>query len=170
MTIPNQIPPSSNKYLDAIQWGGWRWDDGSLPGTTITYFLRDGTYGQVWLSFEEAAYRAALQSWANVANLIFVEVFNYNSADLIEDLRGSASYLGWHETPEDAFLFDGTAWGEYVRSGEGWTTSGFLVGGLGFQMTSALTVHPSKRVTTAWGSESNSSYQIKTGEPPDCTS
>jgi hypothetical protein len=103
-----------------------------LPGTTITYFLRDGVYGQLWLSFEEAAYRAALQSWANVANLTFQEVFNYSSADLIEDLRGSASYLGWHETPEDAFLFDGTAWGEYVRNGEGWTTSGLQIGGLGF--------------------------------------
>jgi hypothetical protein len=132
MTIPDQISPSSNKYLDALQWGGWRWNDGSFPGTTITYFFRDGTYGEIWLSFEEAAYRAALQAWANVAALSFVEVFNYNSADLVEDLRGSASYLGWHETPEDAFLFDGKAWGEYVHNGEGWTTSGLQVGGLGF--------------------------------------
>src|SRR5687767_10578924 len=103
MAVPQQTIPSSNIYLNAIQWGGWRWSDDS-PGTTISYYLRDGQYSQVWQSFEEAAYRAALQTWSNVANLSFQEVFTYGAADFVEDLRGSANYLGSHETPEDAFL------------------------------------------------------------------
>ena len=132
MADPQQTTPSSNIYLNAIQWGGWRWTDDPLLGTTITYYLRDGQYGQIWQDFEEAAYRAALQTWANVANLTFQEVDTYAEADLVEDLRGSASYLGSHETPEHADLYDGTAWGEYVRSGDGWTSSGLLAGGYGF--------------------------------------
>lgn len=131
MADPQQTTPSDNIYLDAIQWGGWRWND-APAGTTITYYLRDGQFGQTWQTFEEAAYRAALQTWANVANLTFQEVFTYNTADLVEDLRASAPYLGSHETPEHAYLTDGTAWGEYVRSGDGWTSSGLLAGGYGF--------------------------------------
>ena len=88
MAVPEQTTPSSNTYLNAIQWGGWRWTDESPSGTTtITYYLRDGQYGQTWQSFEEAAYRAALQTWANVANLTFREVFTYGEANFVEDLR-----------------------------------------------------------------------------------
>ena len=43
-----------------------------------------------------------------------------------------ANYLGFHEVPEDASLIDGTAWGEYVRNGDGWTASGLQAGGTGF--------------------------------------
>jgi serralysin len=132
MAVPIQQTPSSNIYLNAIQWGGWRWTDDPLPGTIITYYFRDGYYGQVWTDSEKAAYAAALQTWANVANLTFQQVYTYAEADLVEDLRASASYLGSHETPEDAFVYDGTAWGEYVRNGDGWTLAGRQAGGYGF--------------------------------------
>ena len=83
-----QIAPSSNVYLNAIQWGGWRWTDGSTPGTSLTYnFGPSGEnlnadwgppndYGtsQTWTTAEKSAYRAALQTWSNVANLTFTEV------------------------------------------------------------------------------------------------
>jgi serralysin len=132
MAIPEHITPSSNIYLNAIQWGGWRWTDDPSPGTIITYYLRDGQYGQTWSDFEANAYGNALQTWANVANVTFQEVTTYAAADLVEDLRANASYVGWHETPEDAALLDGTAWGEYVRSGNGWTEAGLMPGGYGF--------------------------------------
>ena len=41
-STPQQITPSSNVYLDAIQWGGWKWDDGGSAETNITYFFDQG--------------------------------------------------------------------------------------------------------------------------------
>jgi serralysin len=61
-----------------------------------------------------------------------LQVFSYDAANLVEDLRSKGSYLGWHETPEDAAQSDGAAWGEYIRTGEGWTRAGLQAGGYGF--------------------------------------
>ena len=36
-STPEQGPHSSNPYLNAIQWEGWRWTDGATAGTNITY-------------------------------------------------------------------------------------------------------------------------------------
>ena len=109
-----------------------RWTDGPSAGTTITYYFRDSQFGQTWQNYEKAAYEAALQTWANVANLTFTQVFSYNGANLVEDLKAKASYLGSHETPEDAALSDGTAWGEFIRNGDGWTPTGLQAGGYGY--------------------------------------
>ena len=132
MAVAEQTTPSSNVYLLAIQWEGWRWSDGPSAGTEITYFFRNGEFGQTWQNFERSAYQAALVTWANVADVSFTQVFSYAQANFVEDLRSRASYLGSHETPEDADLFDGTAWGDYNRSGDGWTQSGLQAGGYGF--------------------------------------
>lgn len=141
--------PSSNIFLHAIQWGGWRWDDGSTPGTNIAVWYDtqigvdisfllgepDGTYtSDVWLDFEIDAHKAALQKWANVANITFTEVAGFGDADLLEfnfDGDGS-SILGVHETPQSAFNSDGTAWGGYNWQGAGWDENGLKPGGYGF--------------------------------------
>ena len=69
---------SGNAMLDGILWGG-------AIGlrrmtTTITYYFAHAAEfvpeDRDWASIEQDAYRAALQSWASVANLQFTEVFN----------------------------------------------------------------------------------------------
>ena len=142
------VTPSTNPYLNAIEWGGWRWDDNPADGadkngTVISYYfdsqpldlnniLGDDIFGvssRPWTVEEQAAYRVALDTWAAVANINFVEVFNYDEANLVEhvfaDPDQTSPILGFHETPEQAFNTDGTAWGIY--NGEslhtGWTPS-----------------------------------------------
>jgi len=144
-SIPLHGTSSTNIYLNAIQWGGWQWTD-APAGTNIAYyfggagqnlngFVGSGTGNSVaWLASEQTAYRAALQEWANVANVTFTEVGSYAQADLVEWLfnRPGSGLLGLHETPEHADATDGTAWGAYNVAGAGWTTSGLAAGGFGF--------------------------------------
>ncbi len=63
---------ANNEYIDALLYrdengGGWHWSG------TITYFLDD--YHSAWTDAEKAAFRAALQSWTNVANINCQEIF-----------------------------------------------------------------------------------------------
>ena len=143
-STPEQGPHSSNPYLNAIQWGGWRWTDGAAAGTNITYaFGESGTnlnliFGSgfgisgSWTAQQQAAYRTALQQWANVANITFTQV-SVEDADLVEFVytNSFSTTLGVHETPDKAFSSNGTAWGAYNRAGDGFT-SGLQVGGYGF--------------------------------------
>ena len=140
-SIPQKIAPSSNPYLKALQWGGWRWDDGAAAGTNITYYFGpsgvslDGIGTSIaWTTVQQDAYKAALQQWANVANISFTQVFAPNQADLIEYVYSSAGsgLLGIHQTPQDAAEGDGTAAGAYNVSGTGFTSSGLIAGGQGF--------------------------------------
>ncbi len=69
--------------LDGILWGGWHW-----PSSNITYYF---AHADEFSSFDmqldqhrAERYRAALQSWANVANLTFTEVSSSGSATFIE--------------------------------------------------------------------------------------
>jgi hypothetical protein len=44
MAEPVQVTPSTNPYLNALQWGGWRWDDNpndsaDKSGTVISYYF-----------------------------------------------------------------------------------------------------------------------------------
>jgi hypothetical protein len=160
MTEPVQVTPSTNPYLDAIEWGGWRWDDNpndgaDKNGTVISYYFDPGPRDlndpnvfdsefflgitRPWTLEEQAAYRAALDTWAAVANITFVEAFTYDDANLVEhvyeDPTHTSPILGYHETPEQASkIADGTAWGIYngdpVQTG--WTTTGLEKGGFGF--------------------------------------
>ena len=65
---------SGNAMLDGILWGDWRW-----PSSDVTYYFAHQNegfegYSRNWSSVEQNAYRTALQSWANVANVTFTEV------------------------------------------------------------------------------------------------
>ena len=75
--------PSGNAMLDGILWGGWHWS-ASGSTTAITYYFAHNNefsgFDTNWTSTEQAGYRSALQSWANVANLTFTEVFSSGSA------------------------------------------------------------------------------------------
>src|SRR5512144_1042166 len=97
---------SGNAMLDGILWGGWHW--GSSGSTTVVtyYFAHSGEFGSYdtnWTSVEQAGYRAALQSWANVGNLTFTEVSSSSSATFIGHSVSSSyfggSTLGRQETP-----------------------------------------------------------------------
>jgi hypothetical protein len=106
-SVPLHGTSSTNVYLNAIQWGGWQWTD-APAGTNITYFfgpagqnlngfVGSGTGNSVaWSASEQTAYRAALQEWANVANVTFTEVLSYAQADLVEWLfnKPGSSLLG----------------------------------------------------------------------------
>jgi serralysin len=87
-----------------------------------------------WQDFEKAAVRSALQVWAQVANITFTEVSSYADADLVEHLyRNDASnILGAHETPENASLTDGTAWGAFNAAASSFDQAGLQPGGQGF--------------------------------------
>ncbi|WP_081500870.1 Ig-like domain-containing protein [Bradyrhizobium liaoningense] len=149
-STPEQINPSTNVYLNALQWGGWRWTDGAAAGTNITYYF--GPSGEdlskifgsgfpssvAWLPDQETtyqtAYQNAVQQWANVANITFTQVFSPDQADIIEFLYDSSgsSLLGIHGTPQDAESGNGTAFGAYNVAGLGFTPSGLQSGGYGF--------------------------------------
>src|SRR4029079_1611310 len=116
---------------------------------TIGYYLADDY--SAWFPVERAAYAAALQSWANVANIDFVPVGSAASADLIgHNVSDSVipGLYGEQGTPEDAFQstnqYDGSlllggnsyAHGYFSYEGFGWdendANGGLHVGGNGF--------------------------------------
>ena len=89
------------------------------------------------MSNYQAAYRAALQSWANVANLTFTEVSSPGSARFIEhsvsgDFFSNDGTLGQHDVPDNPAPADGY----YNYNGRGWDyndpNGGLRVGGYAF--------------------------------------
>ena len=72
---------TGNPRIDSILWGGQHWPSGGGSTTNLTYYF-DNTIS--WLTTEKIAYKAALQSWANVAKLSFTEVFSASSANFVE--------------------------------------------------------------------------------------
>ena len=101
--------PSGNAMLDGILWGGFHW------GSSITYyFAHNGElsgFDTNWTSTEQNGYRAALQSWANVANIMFTEVSTPGSATFIAHSVANGfvggGTLGQHETPDGPPPADG---------------------------------------------------------------
>ena len=101
---------SGNAMLDGILWGGWHWSS-----SNITYYFAHQNefsdfYGfdRNWSNVEQAAYRAALQSWANVANLTFTEVSSPGSATFIEHVvPQSFGTYGQHDAPDNPAPADG---------------------------------------------------------------
>lgn len=119
-----------NRYIDSLLWGTTRWDPSSGTATVNYFFgpagvdlsqrsvlVNNGATGVSvdWLVHEQDAYRSALQSWANVANIQFAEVFAYGEADLIAHRGAPTNFLsdavGIHEAPAHAAGADGKAWG-----------------------------------------------------------
>ena len=67
-------------------------------------------------------------------DVTFTEVNDYASADLVEFnyYRPDTNTLGSHQTPDDAFNSDGTAWGAYNYGDLSWTSSALRPGGYAF--------------------------------------
>jgi serralysin len=147
--------------LHAIEWGGWRWSDGATPGTHITFAFtaggvdlagwENGTGPQTsdsvgWSAAGMQTAAAALDKWAEVANLSFSQVTTYAAANFVENLFygndetsiGGDDWTGVrgaHETPDVAHDADGKAWGIFnVDDGIGLDTiQGLIPGARGFQ-------------------------------------
>jgi Ca2+-binding RTX toxin-like protein len=81
------VGSSGNQMVDGLIYGT-KWDN-SRP---ITYFFDDADSIRPWTNAEKARYRAALQTWQDVANVKFEEVFDINAANLVpykfSDLAG----------------------------------------------------------------------------------
>ena len=121
--------PTSNTMLNGILGGGHQWLPVGGPTTVTYYFAHANEFipgERDWGSIEQAAYRAALQSWANVANLHFTEVFNPAAPVLSSTWCRTpsgvkAGYLGQHETPDGApahgyYNYQGAGWDETTRT------------------------------------------------------
>lgn len=133
------MPITQNIFVDSLLWGGWRWNGAN--GTTVINYMfgppgvsfeargspafapgpnDNGVTGtsDIFEAHEFVAYRAALQSWANVANIQFNEVFDYAQTNLLAlpnepAEMPSPNVLAIHETPEIASQLDGKAWGVF---------------------------------------------------------
>ncbi len=126
---------SGNAMLDGILWGGSQW-----PSSNITYYFAHQNefsgFDSNWSSVGQNAYRAALQSWANVANITFTEVSSPGSATFIEHSVSGAyfgyTFFGSHYTPGTP----APAHGHYAYDAPGWDyndpNGGLRVGGLAF--------------------------------------
>jgi hypothetical protein len=73
------VADSGNQMLDGLIVGG-KWDN-SRP---ITYFFDDADSVSPWTNVEKVAFRGALQTWSDVANVKFLEVFDINAANLVD--------------------------------------------------------------------------------------
>src|SRR5262245_7469750 len=100
--------PSGNIMLDGILWGGAHWPSSGGTTTITYYFAHSGEFipeDQNWSSLEQDAYRAALQAWASVANVQFIEVSTAGSATFIaHSVPGAffgADVLGSHDVPDN---------------------------------------------------------------------
>ena len=123
--------PDANAYVNSILWGGWRWSNDA----PITYYF-DDSGARPWNAAEKAAYREALKSWTDVANIRVAETGVRSQANFVESLVNTTpSSLGRHETAEQA-LQNGFAPGQYNVAGHGWdygsTSGGLQKGGLGY--------------------------------------
>ena len=72
---------TGNVFIDVMAIRSWL-DVGK--DRNITYYFDEGSPSHLWTPFEKAIYRAALQEWANVANITFQEVSSPAGADLFE--------------------------------------------------------------------------------------
>ncbi|MCU0524478.1 MAG: M10 family metallopeptidase [Elainella sp. Prado103] len=136
---------TGNTYLDGILWGGNYWDSGSSP-TVIDYsFWNSGTeafddlYGNIttaaydWFSAERASMLNALNAWAAVANIQFVDAGdNQEPATLgfynIDDAQ-SGGFLGAFFPPGE----NGMGIGYFNWQGAGWDfTNGMAAGSFGY--------------------------------------
>jgi serralysin len=75
------VANTGNIFIDVMAIRSWL-DVGK--DRNITYYFDEGSPSHLWTTFEKAIYRAALQEWANVANVTFQEVSSAAGADLFE--------------------------------------------------------------------------------------
>ena len=129
------MPGSGNVLVDAIAGIGWLNRGGDR---NITFFF-DNSFGfHNWTAGEKDAFQAALQQYANVANITIQQVGSSAGADLSERWVSDAymranfgDFAGFHEFPKSsppaggAYNFDGRPY---------YTASGLAAGGLGFEV------------------------------------
>jgi len=79
---------TGNVFLDVLV--GWGWLD--VGGDrNITYYFDETSPYHLWTPFEKGIWRAALQEWANVANITTQELPSPSGADLVETWTNSAT-------------------------------------------------------------------------------
>jgi serralysin len=129
------MPGSGNVLVDAIAGVGWLSRGGDR---NITFFF-DNSFGfHNWTTTEQNAFRAALQQYANVANITIQQVGSSAGADLSEMWVSDAymranfgDFAGLHQYPSTS----PPAFGAYNFDGRPYfTTSGLAGGGYGLQV------------------------------------
>lgn len=130
---------TSNLYIDSLLSGY------KITNPIINYHLSSS--GGSWTAVERVAFTAAVESWEDVANIDFNEVFSNSTAHFVEQKIFSANpgSLGLHQT----FIGSSTSTisqinafpgfqldGYYNSNGYGWdeniSSGGLVKGGLGF--------------------------------------
>ena len=75
------MPGTGNVLIDAIAGTGWL----DVGGDNHVTYRFDNSLGfHNWTNVERDAFRAALQTYANVANVTFEQVFAFGNADFNE--------------------------------------------------------------------------------------
>jgi serralysin len=128
------MPRTESVLVDAIAGVGWLGVGGDR---VIKYYFDNGDFHS-WTEYEKAAYRGALQQFANVANISVQEVFSPFGADFTErwisddTMRGAhGDYAAVHYYPDST----PPAGGEYNFDGRSyWNPSGLQAGGLGYMV------------------------------------
>ncbi len=88
---------TGNAYVDSLI------SDRQWEQTSIDYYF-DNKYSN-WTEAAKNAYRAALDSWASVADLTFRETFSYSKAELVEYYLTDAQMDERHDVEEGKVLF-----------------------------------------------------------------
>ena len=113
--------PTGNSFIDSILYGTTRWGP-----TSLTYSF-DSSY-DFWTSAARSAFRDALKSWSDVADIEFSETLFTSSADLVESyvddatmygISGYDGVLGLHEVPY------GTGFNGQLQGWYNWETFGW---------------------------------------------
>ena len=113
--------PTGNTFIDSILYGDTKW------GTNTLTYAFDNSY-DLWTFAAKSAFRTALQSWSDVADIDFQESFLPGAADLVEyyvddatmlSIAGSDGVLGLHEIP------GGTGYNGQLQGWYNWETFGW---------------------------------------------
>ena len=115
--------PTGNTFIDSILYGDTRWGP-----STLSYNFNNSY--DTWTIAAKTAFRAALESWSDVADITFQETLLTGSADLVEYYiddttmyytSGSDGVLGLHEIPA------GTGFNGQLQGWYNWETFGWPI-------------------------------------------
>src|ERR1043165_7221631 len=96
---------TGNVFLDVLV--GWGWLDVGHDRNITYAFDQTSPYHQ-WTDFEKSAWRAALQQWANVANITTQELPSAAGADELETWTNSATLTAQWGLSPTGFAFGGS--------------------------------------------------------------
>lgn len=137
---------TGNTYVDAILWGGNRWDTGSSKQISYSFWnsgtesfddssdFKIATNAHDWTDAEKAAMINALDTWAAVADITFVDAGDNNVNTTFGFYNVDTAQLG--ENSLGLFYppgINGEGIGYFNREGAGWdSTNGNQQGNFGF--------------------------------------